>query len=67
MFVPAPPEAVEIVNHPHNSKLEVKEGEDVVLECQVKNAKPAAQIVWYRGNQEIKGEKGKEKLLFYIK
>ncbi|CAH0718626.1 unnamed protein product, partial [Brenthis ino] len=52
-----PPNAVEIVNHLHNSKLEVKEGEDVVLECQVKNAKPAAKIVWYRGNQEMKGDK----------
>ncbi|XP_047541017.1 nephrin [Vanessa atalanta] len=57
LTVISPPNAVEIVNHPHNSKLEVKEGEDVVLECQVKNAKPAAKIVWYRGNQEIKGEK----------
>ncbi|CAH2232970.1 jg8287 [Pararge aegeria aegeria] len=53
----APPNAVEIINHPHNSKLEMKEGEDVVLECQVKNAKPAAKIVWYRGNQEMKGDK----------
>lgn len=57
-FFPAPPNAVEIVNHPHNQKLEVKEGEDVVLECQVKNAKPAAKIVWFRGNQEMKGDKG---------
>ncbi|CAG9573041.1 unnamed protein product [Danaus chrysippus] len=57
LTVISPPNAVEIVNHPHNSKLEVKEGEDVVLECQVKNAKPAAKIVWYRGNQEMKGDK----------
>ncbi|KAL4706188.1 hypothetical protein ACJJTC_015056, partial [Scirpophaga incertulas] len=52
-----PPNAVEITNHPHNSKLEVKESEDVSLECLVKNAKPAAKIVWYRGNVELKGEK----------
>ncbi|CAK1549333.1 unnamed protein product [Leptosia nina] len=57
LTVISPPNAVEIVNHPHNSKLEVKEGEDVMLECQVKNAKPAAKIVWYRGNQEMKGER----------
>ncbi|XP_038217035.1 nephrin isoform X2 [Zerene cesonia] len=57
LTVISPPNAVEIVNHPHNSKLEVKEGEDVVLECQVQNAKPAAKIVWYRGNQEMKGDR----------
>ncbi|CAF4945401.1 unnamed protein product [Pieris macdunnoughi] len=53
----APPNAVEVVNHPHNSKLEVKEGEDVVLECQAKNAKPAAKVVWFRGNQEMTGDR----------
>ncbi|XP_047508948.1 nephrin isoform X2 [Pieris napi] len=53
----SPPNAVEVVNHPHNSKLEVKEGEDVVLECQAKNAKPAAKVVWFRGNQEMTGDR----------
>ncbi|XP_072934025.1 nephrin [Epargyreus clarus] len=57
LTVISPPNAVEIVNHPHNSKLEVKEGEDVVLECQVRNAKPAAKIIWYRGNVELRGDK----------
>ncbi|VVD03794.1 unnamed protein product [Leptidea sinapis] len=27
------------------------------MECQVNNAKPAARIVWYRGNQELKGDR----------
>ncbi|CAB3232730.1 unnamed protein product [Arctia plantaginis] len=53
----SPPNAVEITNHPPGSKLEVKEGEDVSLTCLVKNAKPAARIVWYRGNVELKGDK----------
>ncbi|RVE44076.1 hypothetical protein evm_011269 [Chilo suppressalis] len=57
LTVISPPNAVEITNHPHNSKLEVKEGEDVSLECLVKNAKPAAKIIWYRGNVELKGDK----------
>ncbi|XP_063835240.1 nephrin [Ostrinia nubilalis] len=57
LTVISPPNAVEITNHPHNSKLEVKEGEDVALECLVKNAKPAAKIIWYRGNVELKGDK----------
>ncbi|XP_041985986.1 nephrin isoform X2 [Aricia agestis] len=57
LTVISPPTSVEIVSHPHNSKLEVREGEDVSLECQVRNAKPAAKVVWYRGNQEMKGDK----------
>lgn len=65
-FVPAPPNAVEITNHPPSSKLEVKEGEEVSLECLVKNAKPAARIVWYRGNVELKGDKGEKDLFSYL-
>ncbi|XP_075987678.1 nephrin adhesion molecule sticks and stones isoform X1 [Anticarsia gemmatalis] len=57
LTVISPPNAVEITNHPPSSKLEVKEGEEVSLECLVKNAKPAARIVWYRGNVELKGDK----------
>lgn len=57
LTVISPPNAVEITNHPPGSKLEVKEGEDVSLECLVKNAKPAAKIVWFRGNVELKGDK----------
>ncbi|KPJ14369.1 hypothetical protein RR48_02474, partial [Papilio machaon] len=53
----APPNLVEIINQAPNSKLELKEGEDVTLECQARNAKPAARIVWYRGNVEIRGER----------
>ncbi|KPJ02038.1 Nephrin [Papilio xuthus] len=55
--ISAPPNLVEIINQAPNSKLELKEGEDVTLECQARNAKPAARIVWYRGNVEIRGER----------
>ncbi|XP_052747865.1 nephrin isoform X2 [Galleria mellonella] len=57
LSVISPPTAVEITNHPPNSKIEVKQGETVALECMVKNSKPAAKIVWYRGNVEFKGDK----------
>lgn len=49
----APPSSVEILDHRHNSKLEIKENQEFHLECRVRNAKPAAKIVWYRGNIEL--------------
>ncbi|XP_018320439.1 nephrin isoform X2 [Agrilus planipennis] len=50
LTVISPPSSVEILDHPHNSKIEIKEKEQLTLECRVRNAKPAAKIVWYRGN-----------------
>lgn len=52
-FVSAPPSTVEIIDHRHNSKIEIKENQEFHLECRVRNAKPAAKIVWYRGNVEM--------------
>ncbi|XP_076263611.1 nephrin adhesion molecule sticks and stones isoform X2 [Rhynchophorus ferrugineus] len=51
--VTSPPSSVEILDHRHNSKIEIKENQEFHLECRVRNAKPAAKIVWYRGNVEI--------------
>ncbi|KAH1018792.1 hypothetical protein HUJ05_006493 [Dendroctonus ponderosae] len=48
-----PPSSVEILDHRHNSKIEIKENQEFHLECRVRNAKPAAKIIWYRGNVEI--------------
>lgn len=53
--VTAPPQKVEISNHPNKKKIEVKVGESRRLECVVRSAKPAATITWYRGNIQIKG------------
>lgn len=61
-FVAAPPSAVEILDHPSNSKIEIKENQEFHLECRVKNAKPAAKIVWYRGKVEL----NIRKLLFFL-
>ncbi|KAK1125904.1 hypothetical protein K0M31_005440 [Melipona bicolor] len=51
----ARPQKVEISNYPNKKKIEVKVGESRRLECVVRSAKPAASIVWYRGNVQIKG------------
>lgn len=53
--VPAPPQKVTISNHPKKQIIEVKVGESRRLECVVSAAKPAASIIWYRGNVQIKG------------
>ncbi|EZA58762.1 Nephrin [Ooceraea biroi] len=50
-----PPRKVEISSHPNRKVIEVKVGESRRLECIVRSAKPAASIVWYRGNVQIKG------------
>ncbi|XP_014602359.1 PREDICTED: nephrin isoform X3 [Polistes canadensis] len=42
-------------SHSNKNKIEVKVGESTRLECVVRSAKPAASIVWYRGNVQIKG------------
>ncbi|XP_026675533.1 nephrin-like isoform X2 [Ceratina calcarata] len=55
LIVISPPQKVEISNHPKKEKIEVKVGESRQLECVVRSAKPAASIVWYRGNVQIKG------------
>jgi hypothetical protein len=46
---------VEITSHQRRSKIEIKQNESLKLECSVRMAKPAATIVWYRGNVQIKG------------
>ena len=50
----APPSSIEIVGHTTNSKIEIKENEELEIECLVKNSKPAAKIVWYKGHNELK-------------
>ncbi|XP_069965197.1 nephrin isoform X5 [Bactrocera oleae] len=54
LTVIAPPGYIEIQGYAQNSKVEVRENQDLSLNCVVGNAKPAAQIIWYRGNVEFK-------------
>ncbi|XP_020290195.1 nephrin isoform X2 [Pseudomyrmex gracilis] len=55
LIVTSPPRKVEISSHPNNKVIVVKVGESRRLECIVRSAKPAASIIWYRGNVQIKG------------
>ncbi|CAH1395844.1 unnamed protein product [Nezara viridula] len=59
----APPSSIEMVGHPSNSKIEIKENQEFQLECLVKNSKPAAKIVWFRGNVELKLDKREDKVV----
>uniref|UniRef100_A0A182Y6U2 Uncharacterized protein n=1 Tax=Anopheles stephensi TaxID=30069 RepID=A0A182Y6U2_ANOST len=52
----APPSSIEIQGYNRNAKVEVREGQDLTLTCVVSNAKPVAQIVWYRGKTEYKSD-----------
>lgn len=67
VHIAAPPSSIEIQGYAHNSKVEVRENQDLTLTCIVADAKPAAQIQWYRGNSEYKPDKGKKNffLSFY--
>lgn len=55
--VTAPPVTIEIIGRENNSKVEVLEKHNLTLQCQAKNAKPAARIVWYRAGTELKSSK----------
>lgn len=58
---PAPPSSIEIeassygvVVPKQNNKIDVKENQDLMLQCTVANSKPAAEIKWYRGHVELR-------------
>uniref|UniRef100_A0A0N8CD86 Down syndrome cell adhesion molecule n=1 Tax=Daphnia magna TaxID=35525 RepID=A0A0N8CD86_9CRUS len=52
-----PPSSVEIVDYVAGSRIMSREGEELLLQCLVRNAKPAAEIVWFKRNVEIKSER----------
>lgn len=56
-FFSAPPSSIEIVGHTTNSKIEIRENEELEIECLVKNSKPAAEVLWYKGRNELKAGK----------
>lgn len=51
--ISAPPQSVEITPTPEKSEVQV--GQSVQISCTVRMAKPAARIIWYRQNAQIKG------------
>ena len=48
------PTAVSMVGRRHEEVIEVHEDEEVTLECMVENAKPVAEITWYKNDREIR-------------
>lgn len=56
-FFQVPPSSVEIVDYVTGSRIMSREGEELLLQCLVRNAKPAAEIVWFKRNVEIKSGK----------
>ncbi|XP_037827226.1 nephrin isoform X4 [Lucilia sericata] len=62
LTVISPPSSIEIKGYTNNAKVEVRENQDLTLKCIVSNSKPAAQIVWYRGNVEYKPENRNDKV-----
>ena len=53
LFFPVPPDTIEIVDHPAGSRVKIRENEEVELTCKVSNAKPKADIVWYRKDSQF--------------
>ncbi|XP_037915549.1 nephrin isoform X1 [Hermetia illucens] len=62
LTVISPPSSIEIQGYTHNSKVEVRENQNLTLTCIVSDAKPAAQIQWFRGNVEYKPENRENKV-----
>lgn len=48
------PTSIEIVGHSNGTNVEIKQEENLRLECVVSGGKPAAQIKWFRKNVELK-------------
>ncbi|XP_064471878.1 nephrin-like isoform X2 [Ornithodoros turicata] len=49
-----PPASLTIKDHPNGSSVEVRQSESVTLTCVVSQAKPAAQLKWFRKNVELR-------------
>ena len=62
-----PPDTVEIVDHPAGSRVKIRENEEVELTCKVSNAKPKADIVWYRKDSQFVTGKTYFRPNFYVK
>ena len=53
LHVLLPPRSIEIVGHQAGSRVEIRENEEVELTCKVANAKPKAEIVWFRKDSQF--------------
>ena len=53
LHVLLPPKSIEIVGHQAGSRVDIRENEEVELTCKVANAKPKADIVWFRKDSQF--------------
>ncbi len=53
-----PPKRIEIVGQRSGSRVEKRENEKVEVACKVSNAKPAAEVAWFRNNVPFNPGKG---------
>ena len=58
-----PPDNIEIVGFTPGSRVKIRENEEVELTCKVSNAKPKADIVWYRKDSQF--VTGKKSLCYF--
>lgn len=62
-----PPTSVEILDRPADGRIQSREGEELVLQCLVKNAKPPADIIWFKRNVEVRfGMCYKKKIIIFL-
>ncbi len=57
-FSPVPPKRIEFVGQRSGSRMEKRENEKVEVSCKVSNAKPAAEVAWFRNNVPFNPGKG---------
>ena len=52
-----PPTNISMVGYSSGQRIDIRENEEFELTCKVSNAKPVAEISWYRNN--VKYDAGK--------
>jgi len=57
---------VEILDRPADGRIQSREGEELVLQCLVKNAKPPADIIWFKRNVEVRFGKCDKNVFLFI-
>lgn len=54
VYFAVPPRSIEISSHAPDATITVKEKEHIELECIVRDARPAATIVWYKNDKVLR-------------
>ncbi|CAG7730570.1 unnamed protein product, partial [Allacma fusca] len=49
-----PPKSIELVNHAPDAKITLKEKDQTELECVVREARPAASVIWFKNDKVLR-------------